>query len=171
MKKIIIFITTLVLLSSVAFAAEGYTARWSSDYMDGKYLGCPVHIPGCPGYTQFKSEPIYRSGPVTITGNPKADHAGRWADRDYTNRCYWEAGIGNTCMQQGKLDVTVPKRFRRDDYLRDRFEGKLSTDLHDSKSDTVTVTGSGPMIISGNLGTGFVWRGAYKGLREKYNME
>jgi len=168
MKKILIFITTLVLLSSVAFAAEGYTARWSSDYMDGDYLGCPKHIPGCPGYSAFKAEPIHMPGPVTITGNPKADHAGRWAKRDYTNRCYWEAGIGNVCMQSGKVGVPKPKRFRRMDYLQDRFEGELRRDLRDARSKTVAVTGSGPMLITGNLGGRFVWRGAYAGLRAKY---
>ncbi|MFQ5621049.1 MAG: hypothetical protein ACE5FT_04355 [Candidatus Nanoarchaeia archaeon] len=168
MNKIVIFLTAMLLMAGVAIAAEGDQARWETEYMTGSYGGCPKHVPGCPGYVAYKAEPVHQTGPVTITGNPRSQ-LGHWGRRDYTNRCYWEAGVGNVCMQGGKSMVYKPKRFRRREYLQDRFEGTLRRDLRDAQSKTVTISGTkGPTLASGNLGGRFVWRGAYAGLYNKY---
>jgi len=153
-RLMFLLITSVLVLATAGMAFESGVP----------YVGCPKHVPGCPGYEARYEMQISSKGPATITGNPLAQQ-GRWAQRrDYTRTCYWDADVGLTCMQGGKIPKYQSKRFRRDKMLG------LQSDTRERQTDPrrPITTSSGFVGMSGRLGGRFGWRGYAPRLRDVY---
>ncbi len=77
--------------------------------------------------------------------------------RNWGTKCYWQAGKGNVCMQDGKIWDPTPKRFRTNMMAQKQYDiaGPV---MRGGKTLTVKRTGSGPQtLVNGNVNSRFAY--------------